>query len=121
MGQYWNGDRDIRHSPELARYTRKGELVWRQTGMLGLDIDATDRVLLATQTGRRSSPQLRIERHSPDLKSAESFIVADEHLQALASSSSGFGEFNGVDGLRAMHTGDIYLWTNERLLRIALP
>jgi len=127
FGRDQNGYRLDRFSPrdEPVKHVDQQTVLRDQTEyweprLLGLARDSSDRLLIATQSGLRSSPRLLIERYSDDFGQLETFVVS-EAATLLLTGDWPDQDFNTLDGIRVDAQGDLLFWSQTHIGRIALP
>jgi hypothetical protein len=96
-------------------FIRVREEAW-EPDIMGLDCDAGNRVLIATQVGSLAEHRLIVDRLSYDSGRLETFMLPELSLR-------GRHEFAvpNIEGLRAGPNDSVYLWVEAKIARVDLP
>jgi hypothetical protein len=86
--------------------------------MLGLTLDAQDRVLVASVTGMRDDPRFVIDRYPEGLSQRETFVVPDVWTSDVDGRR---GLLDKLNQIRIAHDGAVYVASAEHIARVELP
>jgi hypothetical protein len=96
-------------------FVRVREQAW-EPDVMGLDCDASNRVLVATQAGAFDEHRLIIDRLSYERGRLETFSLPE-----LSANGGEQFAMPNVEGLRAGPDDSVYLWVDAKIARVDLP
>jgi hypothetical protein len=102
---------------ELPVGARREREEFYDADVLGLDVDAEDRIYILTHEGDRSQHRVLLDRISADFTQRETFVVSDGERIVDVDSSTRAEAYEIQIGPQ----GDVYVWAAGRIGRIALP
>lgn len=97
--------------------TLRGREEFWEPFMLGLAVDAQDRVLVASVTGARDEPRFVIDRYSDELSRRETFVVPDVWTSGVGGQR---GLLDKLNQIRVAPDGAVYVASAEHIARVEL-